>query len=105
MKSRKVVLAVVLSLALISIALVAGAVALLLVDKQVPGALWSLAGVSVGSLATMLTSTSSTVAKTEIDPALLAAAVPTVITNFSGPTGAGPTGATGAVPLAGKLPS
>lgn len=102
MKSRKVVLAVVLSLAFISIALVAGAVALLLVDKQVPGALWSLAGVSVGSLATMLTSTSSTISKAEVDPALLSA-VPTVITNFSGPSG--PTGATGALPGAGKLPS
>lgn len=99
MKSRKVVLAVVLSLAFISIALVAGAVALLLVDKQVPGALWSLAGVSVGSLATMLTSTSSTISKAEVDPDLLAAA-PTVITNFSGPSGP-----TGALPGAGKLPS
>lgn len=68
MKSRKVVLAVVLSLALISAILAGGAIALIALDKTVPGALWSLAGVSVGALSAMLTSTSSTVPVTELNP-------------------------------------
>jgi len=66
MRSRKVVLAVVISLALISLVLAGGAVALVALDKQVPGALWSLAGVAVGALAAMLTSTTSSIPASEI---------------------------------------
>jgi hypothetical protein len=58
--SRTTVLTVVIGLLLFALLALVGACVLLVIDKEVPPQVWSLAGVSVGALGSLLVSTSST---------------------------------------------
>ena len=65
MTSRTTVLTVVIGLLLFSLFALVGACILLVIDKEVPSQLWSLAGVSVGALGALLVSTSSTLGRND----------------------------------------
>jgi len=88
MTSKTTVLAVVISLALFSVLGLAGGVTLILANKSVPDPLWTLVGVAVGALGSLLASTRSTLGPNDTEP-----------------TATVPAGnATGPAPLTGKLP-
>jgi len=88
MTSKTTVLAVVIALAVFSVLGLAGGVALILANKGVPDPLWTLVGVAVGALGSLLASTRSTLGPNDTEPT---------------PTVPAPS-ATGSAPLAGKLP-
>ena len=68
MTSKTTVLAVVLSLALLGLASVVGAIVLLASNDQVPEQLWLVVSTIVGALAALLVSTHSTTGPNEAAP-------------------------------------
>jgi hypothetical protein len=54
---KNVVMAVVILIGVITLALVAGAVVLIVANKSVPETMWTLAGTGIGALAALLVST------------------------------------------------
>jgi len=84
--SRTTVLTVVIGLLLFALFALVGGCLLVVIDKEVPPQLWSLAAVSVGALGSLLVSTSSTLGQNEREvttaPTTLAApAAPPPVTN------------------------
>ena len=75
MTSRTTVLTVVIGLLLFALLALGGACVLIAIDKDVPPQVWSLAGVSVGALGSLLVSTSSTLGKNDRE----ATGVPTTV--------------------------
>ena len=76
MTSKTTVLAVVVFIGLIALALIAGAVVLIALDKGVPDPLWTLAGGALGGLTALLASTRSTLSDKDVEPTLVAGMVP-----------------------------
>lgn len=75
MTSRLTVLAVVIGLAVFSLAALAGAVLLIALGKQAPDQLWTLVGVAVGALGSVLASTRSTLGPNDTEPSVISGAV------------------------------
>jgi hypothetical protein len=68
MTSKTTVLIVAVGLVVLAGLIVSGAVMLIALGENVPDPLWTLAGTTIGALASLLVSTRSTVSDTEIDP-------------------------------------
>ena len=86
MTSRTTVLTVVIGLLLFALLALVGACVLVVIDKEVPPQVWSLAAVAVGALGSLLVSTSSTLGRNEREatatpPAFVAPVAPPVTTS------------------------
>lgn len=79
MTSKTTVLFVVIGLGLFAIGSLAGAVVLVALDKSVPDQLWTLAGVAVGALGSVLASTRSTLGPNDSEPSTVTLSSPTPV--------------------------